>query len=170
MGLSTDLLSIQRDVAEAKSLAASQRRDDLGAVAAGMEAVLNQVNQSASARPNDPLTLANQLHQLSAELDKAMTNMRATRERSRAASQNLDRTMRSAYAAVNGARSYINNRRAAVGPMTLTAVSEAERHLDVYKRQEELLFDAAMPPPTPAPTPPPTRAASRAAVSTTPAP
>ena len=33
LGLSTDLLSIQRDVAEAKSLAASQRRDDLGAVA-----------------------------------------------------------------------------------------------------------------------------------------
>ena len=134
LGLSTDLLSIQRDVAEAKSLAASQRRDDLGAVAAGMEAVLNQVNQSASARPNDPLTLANQLHQLSAELDKAMTNMRATRERSRAASQNLDRTMRSAYAAVNGARSYINNRRAAVGPMTLTAVSEAERHLGQAQR------------------------------------
>ena len=134
LGLSTDLLSIQRDVAEAKSLAASQRRDDLGAVAAGMEAVLNQVNQSASARPNDPLTLANQLRQLSAELDKAMTNMRATRERSRAASQNLDRTMRSAYAAVNGARSYINNRRAAVGPMTLTAVSEAERHLDQAQR------------------------------------
>ena len=117
LGLSTDLLSIQRDVAEAKSLAASRRRDDLGAVAAGMEAVLNQVTQSASTRPNDPLTLVNQLHQLSAELDKAMTNMRATRERSRAASQNLDRTMRSAYAAVNGARSYINNRRAAVGPM-----------------------------------------------------
>lgn len=134
LGLSTDLLSIQRDVAEAKSLAASQRRDDLGAVAAGMEAVLNQVNQSASARPNDPLTLANQLRQLSAELDKAMTNMRATRERSRAASQNLDRTMRSAYAAVNGARSYINNRRAAVGPMTLTAVSEAERHLGQAQR------------------------------------
>ena len=67
-------------------------------------------------------------------LDKAMTNMRATRERSRAASQNLDRTMRSAYAAVNGARSYINNRRAAVGPMTLTAVSEAERHLDQAQR------------------------------------
>ena len=134
LGLSTDLLSIQRDVAEAKSLAASQRRDDLGAVAAGMEAVLNQVNQSASARPNDPLTLANQLHQLSAELDKAMTNMRATRERSRAASQNLDRTMRSAYAAVNGARSYIDNRRAAVGPMTLTAVSEAERHLGQAQR------------------------------------
>ena len=134
LGLSTDLLSIQRDVAEAKSLAASQRRDDLGAVAAGMEAVLNQVTQSASTRPNDPLTLVNQLHQLSAELDKAMTNMRATRERSRAASQNLDRTMRSAYAAVNGARSYINNRRAAVGPMTLTAVSEAERHLDQAQR------------------------------------
>ena len=134
LGLSTDLLSIQRDVAEAKSLAASQRRDDLGAVAAGMEAVLNQVTQSASARPNDPLTLANQLRQLSAELDKAMTNMRATRERSRAASQNLDRTMRSAYAAVNGARSYINNRRAAVGPMTLTAVSEAERHLGQAQR------------------------------------
>ncbi|WP_279790029.1 TPM domain-containing protein [Rothia sp. RSM292] len=134
LGLSTDLLSIQRDVAEAKSLAASRRRDDLGAVAAGMEAVLNQVTQSASTRPNDPLTLVNQLHQLSAELDKAMTNMRATRERSRAASQNLDRTMRSAYAAVNGARSYINNRRAAVGPMTLTAVSEAERHLDQAQR------------------------------------
>lgn len=134
LGLSTDLLSIQRDVAEAKSLAASQRRNDLGAVAAGMEAVLNQVTQSASTRPNDPLTLVNQLHQLSAELDKAMTNMRATRERSRAASQNLDRTMRSAYAAVNGARSYINNRRAAVGPMTLTAVSEAERHLDQAQR------------------------------------
>ena len=134
LGLSTDLLSIQRDVAEAKSLAASQRRDDLGAVAAGMEAVLNQVTQSASTRPNDPLTLVNQLHQLSAELDKAMTNMRATRERSRAASQNLDRTMRSAYAAVNGARSYINNRRAAVGPMTLTAVSEAERHLGQAQR------------------------------------
>lgn len=134
LGLSTDLLSIQRDVAEAKSLAVSQRRDDLGALAAGMEAVLNQVNQSASARPNDPLTLANQLRQLSAELDKAMTNMRATRERSRAASQNLDRTMRSAYAAVNGARSYINNRRAAVGPMTLTAVSEAERHLGQAQR------------------------------------
>lgn len=134
LGLSTDLLSIQRDVAEAKSLAASQRRDDLGAVAAGMEAVLNQVTQSASTRPNDPLTLVNQLHQLSAELDKAMTNMRATHERSRAASQNLDRTMRSAYAAVNGARSYINNRRAAVGPMTLTAVSEAERHLDQAQR------------------------------------
>ena len=63
-----------------------------------------------------------------------MTNMRATRERSRAASQNLDRTMRSAYAAVNGARSYINNRRAAVGPMTLTAVSEAERHLGQAQR------------------------------------
>ena len=63
-----------------------------------------------------------------------MTNMRATRERSRAALQNLDRTMRSAYAAVNGARSYINNRRAAVGPMTLTAVSEAERHLDQAQR------------------------------------
>ena len=134
LGLSTDLLSIQRDVAEAKSLAASRRRDDLGAVAAGMEAVLNQVTQSASTRPNDPLTLVNQLHQLSAELDKAMTNMRATRERSRAASQNLDRTMRSAYAAVNGARSYINNRRAAVGPMTLTAVSEAERHLGQAQR------------------------------------
>ena len=42
--------------------------------------------------------------------------------------------MRSAYAAVNGARSYINNRRAAVGPMTLTAVSEAERHLGQAQR------------------------------------
>ena len=135
LGLSTDLLSIQRDVAEAKSLAASQRRDDLGAVAAGMEAVLNQVNQSASARPNDPLTLANQLRQLSAELDKAMTNMRATRERSRAASQQPGSVRCcSAYAAVNGARSYINNRRAAVGPMTLTAVSEAERHLGQAQR------------------------------------
>ena len=44
-------MSIQRDVAEAKSLAASQRRDDLGAVAAGMEAVLNQVNHERFGSP-----------------------------------------------------------------------------------------------------------------------
>ena len=128
-GLSTDLLSIQRDVAEAKSLAASQHRDDLAAVAAGMEAVLSQVTQNSTARPNDPLALANQLRQLSSELDKSMTSLRATRERSRAAEQTLDRTLRSAQAAVRGARTYIDNRRGAVGPTTLTAMSEAERHL-----------------------------------------
>lgn len=127
--LSTDLLSIQRDVAEAKSLATSQGRSDLAAVAAGMEAVLGQVTQSSTARPNDPLALANQLRQLSSELDKSMTEMRATRDRSRAASQTLDRTLRSAHAAVTGARGYIENRRGAVGPTTLTAISEAERHL-----------------------------------------
>mgnify|MGYP001679509390 CR=1 FL=1 len=127
--LSTDLLSIQRDVAEAKSLAMSQGRSDLAAVAAGMEAVLGQVTQSSTARPNDPLALANQLRQLSSELDKSMTEMRATRDRSRAASQTLDRTLRSAHAAVTGARGYIDNRRGAVGPTTLTAISEAERHL-----------------------------------------
>ena len=53
--LSTDLLSVQRDIAEAKSLAASQNKDDLQAVAAGMEAVLGEVRQQSEARPNDPL-------------------------------------------------------------------------------------------------------------------
>ena len=132
--LSTDLLSVQRDIAEANSLAASQNKDDLQAVAAGMEAVLGEVRQQSEARPNDPLALNEQLRQLTSELDKSMTSLRADRERQHAAEQSLERALRSARVQVDSARDFIGNRRGGVGSQARTYLSEAESHLSEAHR------------------------------------
>ena len=132
--LSTDLLSVQRDIAEAKSLAASQNKDDLQVVAAGMEAVLGEVRQQSEARPNDPLALNEQLRQLTSELDKSMTSLRADRERQHAAEQSLERALRSARVQVDSARDFIGNRRGGVGSQARTYLSEAESHLSEAHR------------------------------------
>ena len=132
--LSTDLLSVQRDIAEAKSLAASQNKDDLQAVAAGMEAVLGEVRQQSETRPNDPLALNEQLRQLTSELDKSMTSLRADRERQHAAEQSLERALRSARVQVDSARDFIGNRRGGVGAQARTYLSEAESHLSEAHR------------------------------------
>lgn len=127
--LGTELLSVQRDIAEAKSLASTQNRHDLQAVADGMDAVLSQVSEQANARPNDPLALTERLRQLNSELDKSMTSLRADRDRQRAAEQSLERTLRSARVQVESARSFIHNRRGGVGYRARTCLSEAETHL-----------------------------------------
>lgn len=132
--LATDLLSTQRDIAEAKSLADTQKRDDLLAVATGMDAVLGEVSQQVDARPNDPIALAERLRQLSSELDKSMTSLRAERERSRSAEQNLERALRSARVQVDSARDFIGNRRGGVGSHARTYLSEAESYLSEANR------------------------------------
>ena len=128
--LTTDILSIQRDVAEAKSLAESQNRAELAATAAGLEAVLGQVSQQAQERPNDPIALTEQLHQLTSELNRSMSSLRADREREQAAKESLTRTLRSAEAQVRSASEFINNRRRGVGSQARTYLSEAQAALN----------------------------------------
>ena len=135
--LSTDILSIQRDVAEAKSLAESQNRAELAATAAGMEAILGQVSQQAQERPNDPIALTEQLHQLTSELNRSMSSLRADREREQAAKESLSRTLRSAEAQVRSASDFINNRRRGVGSQARTYLSEAQTALNDAHRLRE---------------------------------
>ena len=131
--LDTAILALRRDIAQAQSLGSTDRQ--LAARAAGMGAVVDQIQQQAAERPNDPVTLIAQLTKLSADLNESLAAQRSHQDRERAAAADVDRVLQQARIQVESARTFINNRRGSVGARARTALSEAEQHLASAQRQ-----------------------------------
>ncbi|MDO5750103.1 MAG: TPM domain-containing protein [Rothia sp. (in: high G+C Gram-positive bacteria)] len=131
--LETAVLALRRDIAQAQALGDTDRQ--LAARAAGMGAVVDQIQQQASQRPNDPVTLIAQLSKLSEDLNESLAAQRSQQDRERAAAADVDKVLQQARIQVESARTFINNRRGSVGARARTALSEAEQHLASAQRQ-----------------------------------
>ncbi|MGY1600664.1 TPM domain-containing protein [Geodermatophilus sp. SYSU D00815] len=129
-GLPAARADAERDLAEARSLAASgTERTGLAEQVARAEQALAEVDALAGAAPPDPLTALEKLTAADTALDEALGRARDEQARQVAARARLDRALAGARARVAGAQDLVLTRGSAVGVGARTALSEAQRWL-----------------------------------------
>ena len=124
------LMLAQRDVAQARETAKYQRTGELAGAAAGVTAVLDQIQAEARASKTDPLALSRKLQQARSELDAALGSVRQEHEAQNSVRASLQHALISAQAQVSTASQYIWARRGGVDSLARTKLREAERQLD----------------------------------------
>lgn len=134
--LDNALIIAERDVASAQELArtGAGSSSQLSGAAAGVQAVLGQIQSQRSAGLIDPYQLNQRLHEVRSELDTALDTVRQTHEQERSARETLNHALVSAQAQISSANDYVWARRGGVRAEARTRLREAERHLAEAQR------------------------------------
>ena len=120
----------ERDVAEARSLAASgTERTGLAEQVNRAERALAEVDALAGATPPDPLHALEKLQAADQALDEALERAEDEQAKLQAARARLERVLSGTRARVGGASDLVTTRGGRIGSGARTALSEAHRHL-----------------------------------------
>ncbi len=120
----------EKDLAEARSLAASGDRSGLRPQVARAEAALRAADELTAGERPDPLAALRQLEEADIALDQALAVARDAETQRRRAAGALESAVLTARSEIDAAADFIATRRGAVGPEARTRLAEAQRHLD----------------------------------------
>jgi uncharacterized membrane protein YgcG len=124
----------EKDLAEARALAATSAGSGLRSQIARAEAALTSADallRPEDGAPADPLAALRQLEEADIALEQALSVVRDTQTQMRRAAAALDQALLSARSTIAAAADFIDTRRGAVGPDARTRLAEAQRHLEV---------------------------------------
>jgi uncharacterized membrane protein YgcG len=128
------LVEVESDLAAARAAQGSDAPPEvkgaLAAAVAGGEQVVATARAGMAAPTMDPLTVARQLREADAALDRTLADLRTAAERAARARALLDQAILAARAEISAATDYITTRRGAVRQQARTLLAEAQRHLD----------------------------------------
>ncbi len=120
----------EKDLAEARSLAASGDSGGLRPQVARAEAALTAADELTAGERPDPLAALRQLEEADIALEQALAVARDAEAQRRRAAGALDSALLTARSEIDAAADFIATRRGAIGPEARTRLAEAQRHLD----------------------------------------
>jgi hypothetical protein len=120
----------EKDLAEARSLAASGDHSGLRPQIARAEAALTAADGLTAGERPDPLAALRQLEEADIALEQGLSVARDAEAQRRRAAGALESAVLTARSEVDAAADFIATRRGAVGPEARTRLAEAQRHLD----------------------------------------
>ncbi|MGG5173256.1 hypothetical protein ACQR35_13960 [Pseudarthrobacter sp. J1738] len=119
-----------QDLAQAKATMAAGQHTDLAGPVAGVEAVLNQVQQQLQSGRIDPIAALQRMEAARQGLDQALSGVRNQQDQARRAGEALQQAIMHAQARISVASDYIAARRGGVGTGARMRLAEAQRTLD----------------------------------------
>jgi hypothetical protein len=119
-----------KDLAEARAMAAGGDRSGLAAQIARAETALAAADAALQGPRTDPLAALRQIEEADAALEQALQAARDAQAQTRRAAAALDQALATARATIAATNDFITTRRGAVGPDARTRLAEAQRHLD----------------------------------------
>ncbi|SDF63057.1 TLP18.3, Psb32 and MOLO-1 founding protein of phosphatase [Blastococcus aurantiacus] len=120
----------EKDLAEARSLAASGNSGGLRPQIARAEAALSAADELTAVGRPDPLAALRQLEEADIALEQALSVARDAETQRRRAAGALESAVLTARSEIDAAADFIATRRGAIGPEARTRLAEAQRHLD----------------------------------------
>jgi hypothetical protein len=123
----------ERDLTEARTLAAAGTDDGLPPLVARAEAALSTAEAALRGSDGvlpDPLAALRQLEGADAALDAGLLAARDAQARAKRVAAMLDQALLAARASYSAASDFITTRRGAVGSEARTRLAEAQRHLE----------------------------------------
>lgn len=128
--LTTALPDALADLAQAKSMVASERFARYAPTVQGAEAQLDDVRMSAAAKKPDPVAELAAVQQAHGQLDELLTGIRDQQQQALRAQASLQQAIAGAQATISTAKDFIAARRGGVRSAARTRLSEAERNFD----------------------------------------
>ncbi|WP_346958299.1 hypothetical protein [uncultured Arthrobacter sp.] len=116
-----------QDLAQAKATMAAGQHTDLAGPVAGVEGVLNQVQQQLQSGRIDPIAALQRMEAARQGLDRALSGVRNQQDQARRAGEALQQAIMHAQARISVAADCIAARRGGVGAGARMRLAEAQR-------------------------------------------